>query len=306
MSSLNDIYDATKNLVVLRCVNSKTGYIVKVQPCKDRQTGQYPPCVKKVNSQGDMIMTDAERNSGKLFIPEDAVFDITDGTAFDLNNEYENATWQAIKNSIFIVPTRDARDKNGNLIIDGDSKRYGIAEFYVENPGEEARKRVSKREKRNNAYTFIFNDEKGREGRLLKTKLLGHSMVGKSDADVQDYLLNIADGDPDKIIEIYTGDDMKLRLLFMEAKEKNVIYIKNKLWMYADNVVLGATDTAVITWMKQSSNNKMLQLIQKDTFPEYYEKLNEEAANTILNNTTDSLTQPQNKPSKPKTAVIPK
>lgn len=131
-------------------------------------------------------------------------------------------------------------------------------------------------------------------------------MVGKSDADVQDYLLNIADSDPDKIIEIYTGDDMKLRLLFMEAKEKNVIYIKNKLWMYADSVVLGATDTAVITWMKQSSNNKMLQLIQKDTFPEYYEKLNEEAANTILNNTTDSLTQPQNKPSKPKTAVIPK
>lgn len=51
---------------------------------------------------------------------------------------------------------------------------------------------------------------------------------------------------------------------------KKVIYIKNKLYLYGDNIALGATDDAVIEWMKLPKNQKILELIKKDTYPEYY------------------------------------
>ena len=76
------------------------------------------------------------------------------------------------------------------------------------------------------------------------------------DADVEDYLLTIAEKDPDKIINLYTGDDITYRLLFVEARDKHVINYKNKIYVYGDNVVLGATDDAAVTWLKDPKNKR--------------------------------------------------
>ena len=102
-------------------------------------------------------------------------------------------------------------------------------------------------------------------------------MRGTSDADVTDYLTSVAESDPDKIIAAYTGSDTSLRLLFIEAKDKRIIYVKNKLYMYADNIVLGTTDDAVITWMKDPKNKKVLELIKRDTYPDMYNKKDDDA-----------------------------
>lgn len=268
--------DLISNVIVLRSVYGKVGIKYFIQPCKDPKTGRYPNCVKPVDSHGDIIITDAERNSGKYFIKETDTFVIEDGTTFNLDDEIDAAKWEAIKNCILIAPDRYAKDASGNYLIDGTvgwkskKPRYGVAELYIDRPGYESAQRVSKKKKIHNAATFILDDRKGSEGRLLIARLLGKSMTNMPDADVEDYLLSVAEKDPDKIINLYTGDDTNLRLLFIEAKDKKVIYIKNKLYLYADNVVLGATDDAVITWMKDPKNRKTLELIRKDTFPDMY------------------------------------
>ncbi len=268
--------DLISDVIVLRSVYGKVGIKYYIQPCKDPKTGRLPECVKAVNSQGDMIMTDAEKNSGKYFIKENETFVIEDGATFNLQDEIDNAKWEAIKNCPLIAPERYAKDASGNYLIDGTvgwtskKPRYGIAELYIDRPGYESAKRVSKKKKIHNAATFILDDPKGSEGRLLMARLLGKTMTNMPDADVEDYLLSIAEKDPDKIISLYTGDDINLRLLFVEARDKRVIYIKNKLYLYADNVVLGATDDAVLTWMKDARNRKTLELIRKDTFPDTY------------------------------------
>ena len=125
-------------------------------------------------------------------------------------------------------------------------------------------------EKLKNAISFIIDDPKGSEGRILIARLLGKHMTNIPDADVEDYLLTIAEKDPDKIINLYTGDDVNLRYLFVEAKDKYIIYLKNKLYLYGDNIILGATDDAVIAWMKDPKNRKILELIKKDTYPDLY------------------------------------
>jgi len=38
-----------------------------------------------------MILSDADRNSGKQFIPENAVITVQDGTTFDLSNDVQKA-----------------------------------------------------------------------------------------------------------------------------------------------------------------------------------------------------------------------
>jgi len=59
-----------KNIIVLRSVFGKVGQIIYIEPCKDPKTGRYPDCVRRVNSMGDMILSDEDRNSGKILIPE--------------------------------------------------------------------------------------------------------------------------------------------------------------------------------------------------------------------------------------------
>jgi hypothetical protein len=104
------------------------------QPCK-QANGLNLPFVKKVryNSDGtsEMILSEAERNDpmSMYFIPEDADIVVTEGTVFDLDDPLDKNKWLAIKDSVLIAPTRDAKDEHGNLIIDGDKYRYGQAEI---------------------------------------------------------------------------------------------------------------------------------------------------------------------------------
>ena len=265
----------------LKSVYDKANIKYMIMPCKNKY-GQYPSCVKKVDSQGDMIMSEKERNDyseGKAaFFPENHIFEIVSGKTYDLNDIWQKAEWEAIENCPLIAPSRDARDKDGNLIIDGPVStvakptRNGVAELYVDRPGLDTQRRVSRKQKIHKAESFIYDDHRGSEGQLNMARILCKDMRNQPTADVIDFLIRIAEKDPDKIINLYTGDDISLRLVFIEAKEKRVIYIKNKLYLYGDNIVLGATDDAVIAWMKNPKNQKIMELIKKDTYPEYYEE----------------------------------
>ena len=281
---VNEIQDGDlkSNIVVLRSVFGKVGQKYYIQPQKDKN-GRYPSCVKRVDSQGDIILTPeelAKESRGEAaYIKEDQLFVIEDGKTFNLDDVYERAEWEAIKNCELIAPDRFAKNDKGDYLIDGtiDPKskrpRYGTAELYVDRPGFEAQRRVTRRKLIVEASNFIMNDERGYEGRLLVAKVLGRDMKNQPNADVEDYLLSIAEKTPEKIINCYTGGDIQLRMLFIEAKEKGVIYKKNGLYLYGEdgNVTLGATDSAVVEWMKQSKNQKTLSLIRKDTYPEMFE-----------------------------------
>ena len=274
--------DIKSNIVVLRSVFGKVGQKYYIQPQRDSR-GRYADCVRRVNSEGDIILTPAEieKESKGLaaYIPVDKLFVIEDGKTFNLDDVYERAEWEAIKNCDLIAPDRFAKNEKGDYLIDGTvdprSKRprYGTAELYVDRPGVESQRRVTRRKLIVEASNYIMNDERGYEGRLLTARVLGRDMKNQPNADVEDYLLSIAEKTPEKIIDCYTGGDMKLRILFIEAREKGVIVKKQGVFVYGEDgkVILGATDDAVIEWMKASKNAKTLSLIRKDTYPDMFE-----------------------------------
>ena len=266
-------------IITLRSVYDKANIKYFIQPCKNKY-GQYPSCIKRVNSQGDMIMSEKERNDyseGRaVFFPENHLFTIVSGRTYNLNDPYDKAEWEAIENCPLIAKSRDERDSNGNLLIDGAKStpskpaRNGVAELYIDRPGLDTQRRVSHKQLIHKAESFIYDDPRGADGQLNMARILGKDMRNQPTADVIDFLTRVAEKDPKKIIDLYTGDDISLRLTFIEAKEKHVIYIKNKLYLYGDNIVLGATDDAVIAWMNEQKNQKVLELIKKDTYPDYY------------------------------------
>ena len=268
--------DLKSNIIVLRSVWGKRGQKYYIQPQKNSK-GQYPSCIRKVNSDGDMILKQGD--DPDFLIPEDRIFTLQDGTTFDLNDPYQAVEWQAIENCFLIAPSRFAKDEKGNYLIDGTTdsvtngnfgtrSRYGRAELYIERPGLEAEQKVTRAKLELKATNYIY--EYGYEDWLTFAKVLGRNMDNQPAADVEYFLISIAKKTPEKIIEICTGGDLANRVLFISAKENGIIRKQNGLYTYGEdgNTILGASEDAVIDWMKQPKNKKTLELIRKDAFPE--------------------------------------
>lgn len=256
-----------KNIIILRSPYKITkAYLT---PALIPGTLRFPDCVRRTDKNGEMIRTREDIDTGRYLIADTDVIEICDGKTFNLDDEIEGAQWEAIKYHKIIAKARDERDENGDLIIDGNSKKYGVASWYVEIPGLEANTKNEIRRKRLEAQNYVINDTP--EERLLKVRVLGKSMRNAHDSDVEDYLMQEAEKNPSRIISLYTGGDMQLRLLFLKAKDEKLIVNKDKLWMYGD-AVLGSTDESVIIWMKQPQNKKLLKVLQQEAYPEMFEQ----------------------------------
>jgi hypothetical protein len=90
------------NEIILRSVYGKVNQIYFIQPCPNPKTGKLPDCVKTVNSFGDMLLSEddvkAMSEGLKHFIPADHVFQVVDGTTFNLDDIVDKANWEAIQN----------------------------------------------------------------------------------------------------------------------------------------------------------------------------------------------------------------
>ena len=253
------------NTIIIRsaCKIPK-GYL---NPCKIPGTNNYPDCVRKTNKDGELILSREDKDSGKTFIADTDFIEIYDGKVFNLDNVEDAEAWEAIKYHKCIAKDRDERDEKGDLVIDGNQFKYGTAEWYVEVPGREVKNKNASRRKRLTAQNYVLNDTP--YDRMQKAKVLGKSVRNLHESDIEDFLMQEAEKNPDKIIDLYTSGDMALRLLFLEAREKMVIKFTNKLWMYGD-IIMGTNEESAISYMKQPQNANVTKLLRQECFPDYY------------------------------------
>lgn len=273
-----------QNVLVIRSVYGKVGNTYFIQPCPNPKTGRYPDVVKRVDSKGDMILTEAERNSGKYYIPETETFAIVDGTTFDLDDEIDAAKWKAIEYCTWIAKDRFERNDAGELVIDGNAKRYGVADLYVERPGEISKKTVSKKKLVGRAYTYIFDDTDINKRR--KAKVLGRDMEIAPISDVEEFLTQYAERDPKKIIDLYEGEDWKLHLFILDACDKGVIRKRDNIYSYNDKPLGGSIESTIL-FMRDVSNRTIVNNIKKETYPQLLPKSELDALNNenIIDNT---------------------
>lgn len=261
------------NEIIIRNVFGKVNQVYFINPCKNPKTGRYPDCVKPVNSNGDMILSEddvKEMSAGrKHFIPETEVFQIVDGTVYDLDDIVDKAKWESIMYCNWIAKDRTERNEKGELVIDGNAKRYGNANLYIERPGQIAKTRVNKEEVIFNAKRYIFEDSETE--RIKKAKVLGRDLRLASPADVLDYLLEIANKTPKKIMDVYEGEDWKMHLFLIDAIERGVVRKAAGLLVY-DDKTLGASMESAIIFLKDIRYKAIRDSIRKETYPELLPK----------------------------------
>lgn len=277
--------ELSEEIIVLKSVYSKTqGQVFYITPCIDPETGMYPPHVREFDEEKQqMILSERDReaqSAGAVFIPANKPIKVTHGTTFNLKNAVEKAQWEAIKNSQFIAKDRTEKDAKGNYKIDGERVHldhygnpvglYGLADLYIERPGKMAKAKNDFRKLIVKAQTLIMEDDLA--GRVKICKLLEKDMSHANPNDVEDYLFTLAEKQPEKIIELYTGNTAALRLLLITAMEKHVVVRRDGLLIYSDNIVLGASTDAAVNFLSQPENIRVKELIQQETYPELFKE----------------------------------
>jgi hypothetical protein len=90
-------------------------------------------------------------------------------------------------------------------------------------------------------------------------------------ADVLDYLIETAEKNPQKIINLYEGEDWKMQLFILDAIDRGVIRKSEGIYKY-DDKMLGGTIEATVTFLRDVRFKKLLDSIKRETYPEMWTK----------------------------------
>lgn len=264
------------NEIILRSAYGKVMQTYFIQPCPNPRTGRLPECVRPVKGplgSTEMILSeddiDQMSKGLKHFVAADHVFEIVDGTKFNLDDIVDKANWEAIEQCSWIAKDRFQRDPQGNLIIDGNAKKYGVADLYVERPGEFAKVKMNRKQLVFKASAYVYEDAESE--RIKKCRVLGRNLANASPADILDYLIENAEKDPKRIIDLYEGEDWKMHLFILDAVDRGVIRRADGIYKY-DDKMLGGSIESTITFLRDIRYKKILDSIKRETYPELMTK----------------------------------
>lgn len=201
-----------------------------------------------------------DQKKGKIHIVEPtSKYIIKDGTTFDLNNEAMRVTWNWVKYSSCIAETYEQVQMTPG------------AEFYIHIEGEEAEKSVQRKERKYKASKLVMEDNAANYP--LRIKLLGVNMDTEAGIILKEFLLDEVEKQPERIIAIYESHDLSFRLLLLKALDKDIIKKDPAAGIYTyGNTVLGMTEASAIGWMQDKKNANLVDLLEKETSPEYFVK----------------------------------
>jgi len=242
----------TEQLITLRSIYKFPK--VRVQPTRDLKTQRFLGNVKPVDSNGDTILSLEERNSGKFFARVTDSYLLEDGCAFDLSDPMQKTVWDWVKHSPYVVGSLE------------EAAYTPTAEFYVYIAEKESKKSISTATIKYKAMQYIM--ESSLDKHYMACRLLDNRMDGVPHAQVLEFLFNIAETTPKRIIDVYTDSAMRTKLFLMDALDKGVITNTNGVFLYKTEV-LGIDEDTVIFYLQEMKNKKMVELIEAETYPEF-------------------------------------
>lgn len=266
----------TETTIVLESAFNKVpGKVYHIMPCAD-QYGQMPDCVRRVDANGDLILSEKDKDAmtkGKVFIPDNEPIHVTHGQVFNMEIPIQKAQWEAIQNSKLIASDRFAKNDRGEFVIDGTRPvegshrvpraKHGLAELYIVRPGKEATARVNVEKIIHEAKSLIFDDTF--QHKLLICRLFDKDMSHAHPSDVDSYLLTQAQKYPEKVKKFYQSEEASIRLLIIGAQDKGIITRREDGFYYSD-IKLGSNIDLVVNTIQ--GNKALREEIKKETYPE--------------------------------------
>jgi hypothetical protein len=181
---------------------------------------------------------------------------IKDGQGFDLNRESDRVTWEWVKHASCICKTKEQVQHTPG------------AEFYIHLENQEAKQNVSRYELKFKANEYIIKDNS--VNYPMRVELLGVNMDHDSPIIIKEFLMEMADKHPEKIISVYNSRDISARLLLLKGLKKKVIFIADGgLYTYGSNV-LGTTERSAINWLMSPENKEIVKVLESEISPSYF------------------------------------
>lgn len=261
MLNVNNMINDLDDKIHIVCLYGPVHAGARIYPVRNPLTGEFPSCIRKVNSYGDIIYQKND-DPGEYFVKETDSFVVKSGTDFDLSNDVEKKNWEAIKFSDLIFDSKGKFDEKGNVVVEPTDKIPASAIFTVERIADETKKRNDSKRLKNKALNFIYQDSD--TGLALKAKVLGCFIKNSTREEIEEFVTNFAEKNPEKVIELYTGSDMKLHLIFLYAKEKNILINKGGIYVYGESNMIGRTEDDCVKFFKEPNNKVITDKIIKE------------------------------------------
>jgi hypothetical protein len=228
-------------IITLKSVYSKDRKLI-IQPAKDTRSGWY---------KGIKRLSDDEKRKLKYWVDPSTSLVITHNMDFNLSDPVDAMNWEWVK------------CVSGIAMSFEECQQSKEALFYADSQEVESLKAVSADKLIAKAMMYIFND---REDSLAdKARLLGYDMSGENHVMIQETLLKIAKSPKTvhKVIDVYESTSVGIHLLFLKARDKNVIRHDNGAFLYGTSV-LGVTEEAVLASMQDPVNRELVLAIEKE------------------------------------------
>jgi len=220
-----------------------------VQPVKDPLSGWY---------KGIPRLSEDDKRKLKFWAEPDSKFILKEGVVLDLNKEEHKIIWEWLKWQPALAMSYE------------ECQMKPEAEFYVHIKHKEAVKNVSRKKQKYIAMKYITEDSPSNYP--LRVKLLGLNMDGEDPIVIEEFLLDRAEHEPERIIKLYEDKNLSLRMLLLEAIEKRKIIIEPSGAYRYGNMFMGMSEDSVIDWMSAVENQSTVRLLEEDVSPKYIEE----------------------------------
>lgn len=233
--------------ITLRSVFSKEQKVI-VDPLWDSQRQWY---------KGMDRLSDDQKKKMDFFADENSTAVLQNGKSFDLDDKVGKMQWDWIQWCPVIAEDFAACQKSPRAL------------FYIDNEEREAQKDLSEAETILKAMNYIQTDKPSNY--KTRVRLLGLNMDEDPELTIKNYLMKMAQkfDSAHKIIDVYENNELGVQLLFLQARDKNIIQQKNGAFLFGQTV-LGISEDSVLEYLKDPANRSVVDQISKETNPEQY------------------------------------
>lgn len=232
--------------------------VQNIQPCRDLESGWWAGVARlsdeEKKSRTYNVTVGLTGTSGLDDSKHNTRITLKHGYKFNLNEEVGATNWEWAK-------------YHPALETSFERAQASKANYYIHISGKESENANVKYDLEYEAVKYIMEDDSSKY--LNRVLLLGHDLEGEEPAALKEFLIDTAKENPSAIIELYRDKDMRMKLLYVQAKKAGVINIVGE-----DNIIsfgrinLGVTEKAALLYLRE--NSQVVELIERQIKPQYF------------------------------------
>jgi hypothetical protein len=231
-------------VIKFRAVLGKTQGKLNVCPGRSKQTKRL---------LGVDLLSEEEKRTAVYVVDKETNLDIFDGFEIDLDNPYDKVNWKWLKYLPELVPSLE------------DSYDTPLALFYVENLHKDTNDRIMKRKVKELAFKYLAESSPPKKADICR--IMGTDSTYMSPLDLDDYLGEMADASPRKIVDAFEDRLIKVKLFLYALLDKKIVS-KDVDGVYSWGAhILGVNEKSALIWLQVSDNAHYIKRLHEEVYP---------------------------------------